>query len=280
MTLSEMYRDSVRKVVSPRENELNINNFCEGFLWDLMSLSEGRIDLSEARNAYTDLEDFRDQQGIVDDEPDSLYWEIDTILSGDREILDHVDSGKLEGESIEDYFKTVYDYSRYFVESNSGYLNDAMAFYLNEELENFKKESMSISERFHISEKDIRVDTRDKVLMQIPMSSNPEDVVQVILVEYANPNTLTGISKTTKMCVGEDTMHYKDYLKSGRQRHFGILAQKSDGTLYVMYHTHVSGSTIHQFTNVRNNQAEINRFPQQHHEILNAAKRKIQEVIQ
>ena len=54
-----MYRDSVRKVVSPRENELNINNFCEGFLWDLMSLSEGRIDLSEASYAYTDLEDFR-----------------------------------------------------------------------------------------------------------------------------------------------------------------------------------------------------------------------------
>ena len=285
--VSARYRDRVRLITQPRADEVDMSDFCLGFLTDLHDLSmfRGEIRLPDTEQAWDTLESTAD--GFENDDYNALDLYTDLTMSGTgAEIKTFLEYGIM---SFDTYCEAVAMVDSSFAEARSGRLDIAMAHWVNEANEMLESEIETLSEGYKIGESSIRVHPQDQIIMQLPISdiqqiplSGQENVSRVILVEYINPKTLTSITQNTagKLCVGKDEMPYKRRLASGEQRHFGVLAQKQDGSLYVMYHTHTSGGDVSDFTDAKNSKKAIPSFPHHHRNTLNSANEKIKELIQ
>jgi len=285
--VSTRYRDRVRAITQPRADEVDMSDFCLGFLADLHSLSmfRGEITLQDTDQAWDTLESNAGQFGHEDYEALDLYADL-TLSGTGAEIKRFLEFGIMNFDS---YCEAVAMVDSSFAEARSGRLDIAMAHWVNEANEMLESELETLSEGYKIGESSIKVNPQDQIIMQLPISdiqqiplSNQENVSRVILVEYRNPKTLTSITQNTagNLCVGKDDMPYKRRLSSGEQRHFGVLAQKQDGSLYVMYHTHTSGGGVSDFTDAKNSKKAIPAFPRHHRNTLQSANEKIKELIQ
>jgi len=285
--VSVRYRDRVRLITQPRDNEVDMSDFCLGFLTDLHSLSmfRGEVELPNTDQAWHNLEFTANQFAPDDDAALDLYWDLTNSGTG-AEIKNFLDHGICH---FDRYCEAVAMVDSSFAEARSGRLDIAMAHWVNEANEMLESEIETLSEGYKIGNSSIQVNPQDQIIMQLPISdiqqmplSNQENVSRVILVEYINPRTLTSITQNTagKLCVGKDDMPYKRRLTSGEQRHFGVLAQKQDGSLYVMYHTHTSGGDVSDFTDAKNSKKAISVFPRHHRNTLHSANEKIKELIQ
>lgn len=282
--ISIRYRDRIRAIISPRADEVNMSVYCDGFLGNLLELSKkGYINTYGSEHNWGILA--TDYYFDVDEDFYEVMFE-DAVNSS---IGVTIHSLLLDGiGSFEAYIEAVNQMEGLFSEARTGEIDEAMSFWIEESIESIKSESRQLSESFGIGDSSITVNTQDQILAQLPISkiqsmplSNEENISRVILVEYKNPKTLISITQNTlgNLCVGKQGMPYRKKLSSGEQRHFGVLAQKRDGGLYVMYHTHASGNSIADFTDAKNRQNVISSFPAHHRDILVASKQKIEEIL-
>ena len=117
-------------------------------------------------------------------------------------------------------------------------------------------------------------------LQQLPQEQvRIPDLKRIVIIEYRNPDTLKSITQNSpgELCLGRDNQEYKEKLKSGAQRHFGVLAQSGDG-FHLLFHTHAERNQLTNklFTD-RNNKDGRSQKNTDNSEVLRQAERIIRQ---
>lgn len=244
-------------------------SFSKSIMEDLREMTLGtwrRMDSMEMTSKFVDLHHFADDldrqfcgEGWCPGD-DLFRSEYGGKLS---ELSYLYDGDKLAIEGVDTYIKLLNEYSQQLKEIGYSSLEDAVCHYLDEETRALELESLQFTTNgLAFKQTAMRLHPSDRVVAELPLVGNPGEssprVTKVLLVEYGSPSSLENVSRNTpgNLCVGSSSQGYKQALRKGNQRHFGILMETEFG-FHPLYHTHFYSDgrmSSADFTNLNNSE--------------------------
>ena len=216
----------------------------------------GAYDDDLSQNPEIESQNFQDQLNSLGSAFDFGLW----IRLGE------IYNGKLEITSPNQYMQWVFEVFHSMKESG-GALNGTIEFKANEEMERMHRKMTELESIQAIGTNPLRMSPTPIKLtgtevnlgeFEIPewmKEEYTEDFMPdaIFVVEYENTNSLDAVRQSTpgNLCVGDSRQGYKESLRNGSQRHFGVLAKVGE-EYHVVMHTHTEGGMLQPMTDSNN----------------------------
>ena len=242
-----------------RDGEVDMDEACSS--WEEMMNMAGAYDEDISQNPEMENQNFQDGLNSLSDAFDFGLWG----------QLGQIWEGKLGITSPNQYMQWVFEVF-YSMKESGGSLNGTLEFKANEELERMHRKMTQLESVQSIGVNPLKM-SPDPIMLtgteinlgefDIPewiKSEYTEDFApdKIVVVEYKQTESLDAVRQSTPgyLCVGDDRQGYKQALREGSQRHFGVLAKVGDG-YHVVMHTHTENDVLQPMTDANNHFIEI-----------------------